>query len=152
MNQQNHRIIGAIGVPLVLFFLQANKIFSLNIESIIILIVGALVGYLTGGGTLSPDMDIQFKHRNLFTHSTLIPYILVVLFQPIFYLYALAVMVLVAWTLHVVVDYFSERDEFALEVDPSEWAWGIVSYVGSIIITVLTWASLFGIPAIRLTF
>ena len=150
MNQQNHRIIGAIGVPLVLFLLQFRMGFTLNLTSGALLVVGAIVGYAFGGGKLSPDIDYGHLHRNFFTHSTLIPYILVIAFSSVNYLYTLFVMVFIAWTLHVIVDYFSEGDEFAFEIDPTEWTWGWTSYILSWVIIIGTWLALFTITPFEL--
>ncbi|MCK5283509.1 MAG: hypothetical protein KAK00_08955 [Nanoarchaeota archaeon] len=145
MNQKNHRIIGAIGVPLVLLALQAKIGLSLNLSTGILLIAAAIVGYVFGGGLLSPDIDHGFYHRNFITHSTLIPYFFVAATSKISYLYSLLVMVFIAWTLHVFVDFFSEEDKFALDIDTSKWAGGKVSYILSWVILLGTWIALFTI-------
>ncbi|MEA2037415.1 MAG: hypothetical protein U9O94_07940 [Nanoarchaeota archaeon] len=138
MNQKSHRIIGLIGVPLVLFALQSILSFELNV--FLVLSIGALVGVLFGGGIASPDFDKYVgAHRNFVSHSPLIPFIIFLFTRNISYLNLVVFSIFIVWSLHVLFDYFSEHDELAFEFDPSEWAWGKLSYFSSWIILLVSW-------------
>lgn len=153
MNQQNHRWIGMVGVPILLILLQLKGALQFNYELLGLVLVGGIVGYLFGGGVTSPDMDITFGHRNPITHSTLIPYILLVVFKPVNqFVHIFFIMIFLAWFLHVFVDYFSEKDEFAFEFDPSEWMGGTFSYIASWVIMIGSWILLFTITPLDLFF
>lgn len=123
-----HRIIGMMfSVAMVMMFHESSV--SAAITSLI-------VSFFTSAGTpwdkefgFSPDIDIKFFHRNLITHSTLLPFTLLLFPSSGLLRYALLAF-FYSWASHVIMDLTASKARFTKLTG--------INYLAGLIITLST--------------